>query len=73
VLFIIFSFFSIQGWGLVLIMCVCCLSGIEPPSMHALISSLVPATKQGALHGSLTAVRTLVSIVSVPFFAQVWW
>jgi len=69
--YVLYAFCN-QGWGLVLILCVCCTSGLEPPSMHALISSLVPASQQGSLHGSLTALRTLVSIVAVPFFTQLF-
>ena len=32
-----------QGWGLVVIMAGCCLQGLEPPSLHALLSSQVGA------------------------------
>jgi hypothetical protein len=61
-----------QGWMLVLVLVVCCCEGLEPPALHALISAEVPPHQQGALHGALASVRTLVSVVSVPLFAQLF-
>ena len=50
------------GWGLVIIMAACCLGGLEQPTTHALMSAEVPVAKQGALHGAVTAARTLVQV-----------
>ena len=57
--------FCAAGWGLAVIMAVCCLGGLEQPTTHALMSAEVPSAKQGALHGAIT-----VSISSaLPSFA----
>jgi len=61
-----------HGWMLVIVMVLCCLGGLERPTMHALITAQVPGSKQGGLHGALAALRTLVAVVSVPSFSLIF-
>jgi len=69
--YVLFAYCS-QGWMLVVVLVVCCCDGLEPPALHALMSAEVPPHHQGALHGALASVQTLVSVVSVPLFAQLF-
>jgi len=61
-----------HGWMLLIVMVLCCLGGLERPTMHALITAQVPGSKQGGLHGALAALRTLVAVVSVPSFSLIF-
>ena len=58
-----------EGWMMYTIMLACCAGGLGMPCLQSLIAGTVPASQQGELQGSLTAIASLCAVIAPLFFA----
>lgn len=54
--------FATQGWMMFIFLIPYCLGGISGPALQSIISTQVPANRQGELQGGLTSLMSLTSI-----------
>ena len=65
--------FAGKPWMMFAILCVYTLGGIAGPALQSLITSKVPSNEQGDLHGALTSVISLTSIIGPPLMTNVFY